>query len=461
MGGAQENVRALAVAAKKSGHEVTVAFGETGWLAAEMNKAGVQTALLRGLRRSWNPLLALVYLRELRSLVRAQQPDIVHFHSSNAMVGLLGIRGHRGPGAQGSSDSRNRNPGTPGPRDPTTSIIATIHGLSALHPGWRGPEIIRLAYRMGLRFLLCRADKVIFVCESDLKMALEQKLVSANKAVVVHNGVSAKTDYLSREEARRKLFGVASGECRVASDYVIGTIARMDYAKNLEALIGAAAEVINKKNEGVKELKSDGVDKPTDGLDTPPSLLHSFTPSLLLVIIGGGPEEKKLRALAEKLSIADRVIFAGNVPNAARYLKAFEIFALTSRFEGLPYAVLEAAAAGLPIVTTAVGGVPEIIEDGVSGILVNVVAGLALLNEVVTESATVGVSSPRACPAPDGAGAATTQSAIANALTKLIADPALRQRLGEAAQGRVMTLFSEDSMVEGVMKTYLVARGEW
>ena len=43
----------------------------------------------------------------------------------------------------------------------------------------------------------------------------------------------------------------------------------------------------------------------------------------------------------------------------------------------------------------------------------------------------------------------------------LFADPALRQRLGEAAQGRVMTLFSEDSMVEGVMKTYLVARGEW
>ena len=125
MGGAQENVRALAVAAKKSGHEVTVAFGETGWLAAEMNKAGVQTALLRGLRRSWNPLLALVYLRELRSLVRAQQPDIVHFHSSNAMVGLLGIRGHRGPGAQGSSDSRNRNPGTPPhPSSPPSTDLA-------------------------------------------------------------------------------------------------------------------------------------------------------------------------------------------------------------------------------------------------------------------------------------------------------------------------------------------------
>ncbi|GAA3181029.1 glycosyltransferase [Blastococcus jejuensis] len=94
-------------------------------------------------------------------------------------------------------------------------------------------------------------------------------------------------------------------------------------------------------------------------------------PALRLVIIGTGPLQKALERETQELGLADVVLFTGMRDDVADLLPAFDIFGLTSRFEGLPIALLEALSAGLPAVVTAVGGTPEVITDEQEGLLVS------------------------------------------------------------------------------------------
>lgn len=95
-------------------------------------------------------------------------------------------------------------------------------------------------------------------------------------------------------------------------------------------------------------------------------------PEVGLAVIGEGPERANLEALAHRLMVGERVFFAGQVsrPQVGAYLQACHLFVLNSRYEGLPHVVLEAMAAGLPIVAADAGGVAEVVRPGVNGILV-------------------------------------------------------------------------------------------
>jgi glycosyltransferase involved in cell wall biosynthesis len=86
--------------------------------------------------------------------------------------------------------------------------------------------------------------------------------------------------------------------------------------------------------------------------------------------VGQGPLAEDVQALREKLELSDVVLLPGYRPDAVRVMAASDVFVLASRFEGLPVALMEALGLGLPVVATAVGGVPEAIEDGVQGRLV-------------------------------------------------------------------------------------------
>lgn len=98
----------------------------------------------------------------------------------------------------------------------------------------------------------------------------------------------------------------------------------------------------------------------------PELALHAMAawrdPSVLLALIGQGGMSAELERTAEELGVADRVAWLGRVPDAARYMKGFDALFLTSRTEGTPMVLLEAMAAGIPIVTTAVGGIPEFLS---------------------------------------------------------------------------------------------------
>jgi len=130
--------------------------------------------------------------------------------------------------------------------------------------------------------------------------------------------------------------------------------------------------------------------------------LSGERPDARLVVVGAGPLEADLRARTARAGLTDRAVLGGSRGDVAGILGAFDVFVLSSRVEGLPIALLEAMAAGRACVATAVGGVPEVITDGVDGLLV-----------------------------PPG-----DPDALAAALGKLLADPERRADLGARAAER-------------------------
>jgi glycosyltransferase involved in cell wall biosynthesis len=142
---------------------------------------------------------------------------------------------------------------------------------------------------------------------------------------------------------------------------------------------------------------------PKDGVTLARALRKLEPGAYRAAIVGDGPDRT---AVAAELGDAGELL--GERDDVAEQLARADVFVLSSRSEGLPMAILEAMAAGLPVVATAVGGIPELVADGETGLLV-----------------------------PPG-----DADALAEALRRLVADPELRRRLGDAARTRVEERFS-------------------
>jgi glycosyltransferase involved in cell wall biosynthesis len=196
-------------------------------------------------------------------------------------------------------------------------IISTIHGWSSNEPR---PWWQRLLIRSIERFGIMLAHETIVVCAHDKRQG----------TTVIHNGI-VPPRVLLREEARRHL--------SLPHDaFVVGTIGELNRNKNQRMLIEAFA-----------------------------ALPSTHT---VLAIIGEGEERARLEEHIRSHPPHD-IRLLGYKENVAQFLKALDVFVLPSEKEGLPYALLEAGAAGIPIVATKVGGVPEIITQGHSGYLID------------------------------------------------------------------------------------------
>lgn len=136
-------------------------------------------------------------------------------------------------------------------------------------------------------------------------------------------------------------------------------------------------------------------------------------PQVRLVLVGSGPLEDPVRSQVADLRLTERVLFTGSRSDVVELLPGFDVFVLSSSVEGLPVALLEAMAAGVPTVVTRVGGIPEVVEDRESGLLV-----------------------PPRDPA-----------ALADGLLRLLADEALRARMAERARAR-----AQDFDIRGVVQ---------
>lgn len=111
-------------------------------------------------------------------------------------------------------------------------------------------------------------------------------------------------------------------------------------------------------------------------------------PEARLVLIGEGPEREALERLVAEVGLRDQVLFAGYRPDPERILPALDVFALTSRSEGMPLAILEAWASGVPVVASRVGGIPALIDHGRTGLLFdpgNEVALAGHLDDLLTD----------------------------------------------------------------------------
>ncbi|MBU0580171.1 MAG: glycosyltransferase, partial [Candidatus Margulisbacteria bacterium] len=113
--------------------------------------------------------------------------------------------------------------------------------------------------------------------------------------------------------------------------FIIGSIGRLDYAKNYEFLINVFPEILKIKNNAI------------------------------CLIIGEGMEREKYQKLIKKLNLENKIFLIGEIKNAAQYIKGFDLFILPSRYEGLSITLIEALFAGVPILTTNVGGNAEIV----------------------------------------------------------------------------------------------------
>ncbi len=148
------------------------------------------------------------------------------------------------------------------------------------------------------------------------------------------NGIDTRRFAAADGRAVRSALGVGPGV------FLVGTVGRLAEVKRQDVLLRGFA------------------------------LFAATTPGARLVIVGDGPERPPLEALVHDLGVADRVTFAGAQARPEDYYAAMDAFALTSRSEGTPLALLEAWAAGTPVVATAVGGVPALVRNGQTGLLV-------------------------------------------------------------------------------------------
>jgi glycosyltransferase involved in cell wall biosynthesis len=148
--------------------------------------------------------------------------------------------------------------------------------------------------------------------------------------------------------------------------------------------------------------------------------VHRQHPGTRALLVGDGPLRPPMEAKARELSLSETVTFTGIRRDVAEILALLDIFVLPSLWEGLPVAVLEAMAAGLPVVATRVGGVPEVVIDGVTGLLVP----------------------PR------------NPDALSEAILRLLQDPDLRHRMGQAGRERVRERFSLEQMIRKTEALY-------
>jgi glycosyltransferase involved in cell wall biosynthesis len=283
-------------------------------------------------------------VRKMAALLKAQEIDILHTHG-----GIAGLFGR-------SAARRARTPG----------VVHTLHGIHYLH--YRSPAL-RRSYVFLERKCSRWTDRLILVCRSDLEKARRHRLAPERKMTVILNGTDVRT-----EVPAERIAGLREELGWTPARPVVGTVARLHRQKGVIHLLRAA-----------------------------PQVFGAF-PDATIAVVGDGPERDRLRREARRLGLDSRFQFLGERNDAAEVLALFDLFVLPSLWEGLPFVLVEAAALSRPIVATAVDGVPEVLDDGKTGLLVPPGDPPALSEAVIRlltdrdEAARIGVTARRLVP---------------------------------------------------------------
>jgi len=208
------------------------------------------------------------------------------------------------------------------------SVVRTHHGIGMLHAGWRYNVVERIN-----AVLLTRA---MISVSHDLKKELVHFGFRPENIYVIHNGTE-QVKPLTPD----KILCFKKEEGFDRNDIIIGTVGRLVSIKGHRDLINGA-KIIIERNKTVK-----------------------------FVIVGEGPLSSELKSYVKELGIEANIRFMGFRKDVFRLLNIFDIFVLTSIHEGIPMALLETMSLGKPVVVTRVGGMPEIIEDNINGMLIN------------------------------------------------------------------------------------------
>ena len=349
---------------KEKGHDVWVAVGGNGILKEKLEKAGIYTFSVATLGRDISPGKDAGSFKEIYSIIKNKRPDILHLHSPKASgLGALAGRLLR-----------------------VKKIVTTVHG-------WTFNESRPIYERLSIIFFswitMMLSHTTILLSEMEYSQALYFPWVK-NKITLIPLGIKAPT-FMSVDGAKQVLSKAIGMDLTTFNKkIVIGTIAELHPNKGLQYLIKAMTSVVEQQ------------------------------PNAISVIVGDGQENTKLLAQIKESNLDQNIFLAGYIDNASDYLKAFNVFALPSVKEGLPYVILEAGCASLPVVATTVGGIPEIVEDMKSGILIQ----------------------------------SRNFRELSHALSFMIEHPEERKKYGAALKERVTTKFSMDKMIWMIESLY-------
>jgi glycosyltransferase involved in cell wall biosynthesis len=295
-------------------------------------------------------------LARMVGLMRRDRPDVVHTH-------LFKSDFHGRAAA--------RIVGVP-------AVVSTLHNLD----DWANKPVLARAYGTTVRF----ADKLIAVSDEVRAFYIERVKIPPAMVQTILNGVPL-AKFAGQEQAGRAL----RAELGIAQDApLVGIVGRLAPQKDHATFLEAARHI------------------------------HAALPQARFLIVGAGELREQLGAQAAALGLGQAAIFAGIRKDVPAVLAALDVQVFSSRWEGLPVALLEGMAAAKPLVATAVGGVPSAIADGTTGLLVQ---------------------------PGDTAG-------MADACLRLLQDGALRANIGEAARARVEARYSIDAMVRQTIEIY-------
>jgi glycosyltransferase involved in cell wall biosynthesis len=259
------------------------------------------------------------------------------------------------------------------------TILLTEHGR-------QHPDVVGAPRRVVNRLLLRRADRVVAV-GSDVRRALvEKENFPASRVEVIYNGIdldAVASAFPSRDAIRSEL-----GLRR--SEFVVSVCARLDPIKDHATTLLAFQRLLTRH------------------------------PDARLIVVGDGPERVPISSACDVLGLREQILLLGLRTDVPRLLAASDAAILTSRSEGIPLFLLEAMAARLPVVATRVGGIPEVVEDGVTG---------------------------RLAPAGDA-------NALGDHLAELAARPDLRAHMGAAGRARAEARFAESRMIDEYRRLY-------
>lgn len=320
-----------------------------GDMIALARQLDVTPVVIPTLRNRISPLGDFLSLVRLIRLFLRERPDIVHLHLFKARIlGGIAARLLRVP-----------------------IVVETFHGT--LFSEYYRPGMSRLLVRVE-RIFARWMDAVVAVSRGIGAELVRLKVAPNDKIYVIPLGLDLEK---FRDHGRAR--GTLRRELGLAGDVqLVGSVARLVPIKGLNFFVEAAARVTR------------------------------LIPWAHFVIVGDGPERAELERQVHAHDLGGKVRFLGWRSDLARIYPDLDIVVLSSLNEGTPVSVLEAMAAGRPVVATSVGGVPDVVVDGRTGVLVP----------------------PR------------DVEALAEAITALLKDPESRQRLGEAAQAAVMPAFS-------------------
>jgi len=370
-GGAQRYVFDVATRLPADRYDVCVALGGDGLLAHKLRAHNIRIISLPELERDVNPIKDWKTFSALYSLFKTEQPDVVHLNSSK--IGGLGALAAR---------------------------LARVHRIIFTAHGWAFNEDRSMAQKLVIKVLywitLLLSHETLAVSDAMKSQAAPWPFVG-EKMTVVRNGIQPDTGFSkgnARLELTRRFPALkAASDALPRSAVWIGTIAELHPVKGHEYAIRA---------------------------------LKDLAGQVIYVIMSDGQDRAKLEELIVSLGLHKTVFLLGHVDHAAEYIPAFDIFLLASLSEALGYVLLEAGAAGVPVVATAVGGIPEVVTDMESGVLVQ----------------------------PKNA------RELSHALSFMIEHPDDRKKYGAALKKKVVQDFSLEKMMEEIEFAYVATKKE-